>query len=60
VQLARDNRERLKQAIIKMQELGLAGSITHDREGAAAWRDDPDSFLDALDSALATDAYLSA
>lgn len=58
VQLARDNRERLRQAITKMQQLGLAWAVTNDPAGAAAWEGGPEQFLNAFDAAAATDAYL--
>jgi len=58
VQRARDNRELLKHAVAKMQEIGLAWAVANDQEHAAAWEGAPETFLDALDSALATDAYL--
>jgi hypothetical protein len=58
VQLARDNRERLRQALAKMQQLGLAWAVTNDPAYASAWEGSPEHFLNALEPAVGTDAYL--
>ena len=58
VSLARDNREKLRQALAKMQQLGLAWAVTNDPAHASAWEGGPEDLLNDLDSALATDAYL--
>ena len=58
VQLARDNRDRLRQALAKMQQLGLAWAVTNDSAYASAWEGGPEHFLNALDSAVGTDVYL--
>jgi hypothetical protein len=58
VSLARDNRERLRQGLAKMQQLGLAWAVINDPAYASAWEGGPEDFLNALDPAVATDGYL--
>lgn len=59
VQCARANRELLNKAVTRLQEIGLAWAVVNDKRHATAWEGASVVFLNALDTALATKAYLS-
>jgi hypothetical protein len=58
IERARDNRERLRQTLIRFQQLGLAWAVSNDSANASSWEVGVDTLLLAMDPALNTEAYL--
>lgn len=58
IRVALDNRERLRESIVIMEEIGIAWAVLNKPDVASNWEINPDILLGSLDGALATDAYL--
>lgn len=58
IERARDNRERLRQTLVRFQQLGLAWAVSNDSANANSWEVGVDALLVSLDPVLNTDAYL--
>jgi hypothetical protein len=57
IQLARDNRERLRHALIRLQQIGLAWALANCLPSPESWESRVDGYLDNLSSHIETIAF---
>lgn len=57
IQAARDNRERLRQTLIRLQQIGLAWALERNYANPSDWESRVDTYLDNLSAAIEATAF---
>lgn len=58
IQAARDNRERLRQTLIRLQQIGLAWALESNYANPSDWESRVDTYLDKLSAAIEATSFL--